>query len=116
MRLDDGLQRLGDQLDRVHRLQPARLDVDVDHRHADLRLLLARQRVEREDADRQRRQQEQRRQRRVDEESGEDAGDAQLHGDGSAGSRTSPALQAGQDFNCRPPSAGRLGPRSRRCP
>ena len=40
-RLDDRLQRLGYQLDRIRCLEPIRLHDDIDHRHADLRLLFA---------------------------------------------------------------------------
>ena len=65
--LDDVLERPGDELDRLVRLVAVGRDHDVDHRHADLRLLLARQRGERQRARDQRRKQEQRRQRRVDE-------------------------------------------------
>ena len=45
--LDDRLERLGDELDRVGRLQPVGAHRDVDHRDADLRLLLARDDEER---------------------------------------------------------------------
>ena len=72
--LDDGLQRLGDELDGVLGLQAVGLDDDIDHRHGNLRLFLARQGHEREQAERQRRDQQQRRQRRGDEGAGERAG------------------------------------------
>ena len=65
--LDDRLQRLGDELDRVLGLQAVGAHVDVHHRHGNLRLLLARQRDQRDEAEREGRQQEQRRQRRGDE-------------------------------------------------
>ncbi len=52
---DDVFERLGDQLDRVLRLVAVGGDQHVDHRHADLRLLLARQLDERDGADHQRR-------------------------------------------------------------
>ena len=42
-RLDDGLQRLGDQLDGVFGLEAVGAHVDVDHGDGDLRLFLARQ-------------------------------------------------------------------------
>ena len=58
---DDCLERLGDQLDGVLGPQPVGAHVDVDHRHRDLRLLLARQRDQRHDAEDDGRQQEQRR-------------------------------------------------------
>ena len=58
--LDDGLERLGDELHRVLGLEPVGADVDVDHRHGDLRLLLARQRDQRDEAERERGEQEQR--------------------------------------------------------
>jgi hypothetical protein len=57
--LDDGLQRLGDQLDRVIGLQARGAQHDVDHRHGDLRLFLARQRQKRHDAEGKSREQEQ---------------------------------------------------------
>ncbi len=41
---DDVFERAGDKLDRFVRLVAVRGDDDVDHRHADLRLFLARQR------------------------------------------------------------------------
>ena len=51
-RLDDLFQRLGDELGGVGGLQARRADLDVDHRHRDLRLLLARQRDEGDDPER----------------------------------------------------------------
>ena len=87
-RLDDRLQRLGHQLDRVGRLQAVGLHDDVDHRHADLRLFLARNGQQRDQARRQRREQEQRRQRRADRRPRQPAGKAEVHGCTS----TSPAL------------------------
>jgi hypothetical protein len=61
--LDDVLERPGHELDRLVCFVAVGLDDDVDHRHADLRLLLARQRGERQRARHDRRKQEQRRQR-----------------------------------------------------
>ena len=61
--LDDGLERLGNQLDRIRAAQSVRVDADVDHGNADLGLFLARNDDHRDHADDQRRQQEQRRQR-----------------------------------------------------
>ena len=58
--LDDGLQRLGDQLYRVLGPQPVGAHVDVDHRHRDLRLLLARQRDQRHQTEHECRKQEKR--------------------------------------------------------
>ena len=52
-------------------------DDDVDHGHGDLRLLLARQGHERDQAERQRGDQQQRRQRRGDEGAGQGAGEAE---------------------------------------
>ena len=49
-------QRLRHQLDRILRLQARRLDMNIHHRHRDLRLLLARQRDQRHEAERQREQ------------------------------------------------------------
>ena len=40
--LDDGLERLGDQLHGIGCLEPIGIDADIDHGDADLRLLLAR--------------------------------------------------------------------------
>ena len=45
-RFDDGLERFGYELDRILGLQAVRLYADIDHRHRDLRLLLARQRYQ----------------------------------------------------------------------
>ena len=61
--LDDRLQRLGDELDGILRLQPVSGDANVDHRHRDLRLLLSRQRDEGDQPERKRGQQEQWRER-----------------------------------------------------
>ena len=68
--LDDVFERARDQFDRVVGLVAVGRDHDVDHRHADLRLFLARQRDERDRAGGERRQQEKRRQRRLDEARG----------------------------------------------
>jgi len=86
--LDDGFQRLGHQLDRIRRLETLGVDPDVDHRHADLRFLLARNGEQRDQADRERRQQEQRRQRRADRGLGQTPGQSELHGR----TKTSPLL------------------------
>src|SRR5581483_169293 len=56
--LDDGLERLGHQLDGVGRLEAVGVDADVDHGDADLRLLLARNDEEGDEAQRDGRQQE----------------------------------------------------------
>ena len=92
--LDDVLERLGHQFDRVRRLEAVGVDQDVDHRHADLRLFLARNGEKRDQADGERRQQEQRRQRRADGRLREPPRQSELHGRTS----TSPALQPGEDF------------------
>ena len=79
--LDDGLERLGDELRRrPPPCSPLAATMDVDHRHGNLRLLLARQRDQRHKPERKGRQQEQRRQRRSDEGAGEIAGKSELHG------------------------------------
>ena len=82
-RLDDGLERLGDELDGVLGLEAVGRDEDIDHRHRDLRLFLARQSDERDEAERQGRQQKQRRQRRGDEGAGEVARETRAVGPGS---------------------------------
>ena len=64
--LDDGLQRLADQLDGVRRPQARGRHHDVDHGHADLRFLLAGDRREGQQADRNGGQQEQGREGRTD--------------------------------------------------
>ncbi len=61
--LDDFLKRLGHQFDRVRRLEPVGVDPDIHHRDADLRLLLARNGEERDQADREGSQKKQGRQR-----------------------------------------------------
>ena len=61
--LDDGLQRLADQLHRVGRAKARRGDHDVHHGHTDLRLFFAGYGGQRQKANGNRRQQEQRRQR-----------------------------------------------------
>ena len=58
--LDDGLERFGDKLYGVFRPQPIGLHEDVDHRHGNLWLLLARQGEQRDEAHGE---QEQRRER-----------------------------------------------------
>ena len=59
-RFDDGFERLGGQLDGIGRRQAGRGHVDIDHRHADLRLFLARDGDCGDQPDHDRRQQEQR--------------------------------------------------------
>jgi len=85
---DDGFQRFGDQLDRVRRLETVRIDANIDQRHADLRLLLARNGEQRDEADRQCRQEKQRRQRRTDRALGETSRKSKFHGR----TNTSPGL------------------------
>ena len=63
--LDDGFQRLGDEFDRVGPAQSVGVDADVDHGNADLRLFLARDDDDGDQADDQRGEQKQRRQRRA---------------------------------------------------
>ena len=79
-RLDDRLQRLGHQFDGIRRLQAVGAHGDVDHRHADLRLFLARNGHQRDEPRRQRCQQEQRRQRRADRRLGQSTGESEVHG------------------------------------
>ena len=78
--LDDGFERLGDELHRVLGLEAIGLDEDVDHWHGDLRLLLARQREQRHEADREGGEQEQGRERRLDEGARQPPGNAEAHG------------------------------------
>ena len=77
--LDDGLERLGDQLHRIFGLETVGADMDVDHRHRDLRLFLARQGDQGHEAHSERGKQKERRQRRSDEGLGQLAGDAEPH-------------------------------------
>ena len=78
--LDDGLERLGDQFDRIRAAQAVGVDADVDHGDADLGLFLARNHDHGDHADHQRRQQEQRRQRRTDGGPGQPARQSEIHG------------------------------------
>ena len=89
--LDDVLERPGDEFDRLVRLVAVGLNDNVDHRHADLRLLLARQRGDGEAARQYRCDEQERRQRRIDERAGEKAGKPELHGDTSRSPSLSPA-------------------------
>ena len=78
--LDDVFQGPRDKLDRLVGLVAVGPDENVDHGHADLRLLLARQRDERDCARDERGHQQERPQRRIDEDALEDARNAELHG------------------------------------
>ncbi len=78
--LDDVFERTSHQFDGLIGFVTVGRNDDVDHRHADLRLFLARKRYERDGAGDQRRQQKERRQRRLDEGAGENPRDAELHG------------------------------------
>ena len=78
--LDDLFQRLGDEFGGVGALQPVGLHEDVDHWHADLRLFLARNGHQRDEAEDNRRQQDQRRERRADRCAREPPGKAEIHG------------------------------------
>ena len=89
--LDDRLERNADKLDRVGRCKPWRHHLDVHHRHADLRLFLARYREDCEETDGYRRHEEQWRQRRADRGASQPAGEAKVHLPLSARNRTSPA-------------------------
>ena len=52
--LDNGLKLLGDELNGVRGFEPVGAHRDVDHRNADLRLLLARDDKQRDQANRER--------------------------------------------------------------
>ena len=77
---DDVFERPGDELDCFVGLVAVGGYDDVDHRHADLRFFLTRQREDGQGAGDQRRQQQERRQRGIDESAGENAGNPQFHG------------------------------------
>ena len=89
--LDDRLQRLADQFDRVRRPQPRGGDHDVDHRHADLRLFLPGNRHQGQQAHGDGGQQDERRQRRTDRDPGQPSGKTEVHQRAPAGLSTSPA-------------------------
>ena len=78
--LDDRLERLGDELNRIGRTQSVRIDADVDHGDADLGLFLTRNDDDGDQADDKRREQKQRRQRRIDSRAGEPPRQAEIHG------------------------------------
>ena len=78
--LDDVFQRPRHEFDGVLGLIAVRRHENVDHRNGNLRLLLARQRLQGDQANEQGGQQQQRRQRRRDEGARESAGNAKLHG------------------------------------
>ena len=101
--LDQIFERTGDELDRLVGLVAVGLDDDVDHRHADLRLLLARQRDEGDRAGDERRQQEERRQRRIDERAGQRTRDTELHGATTSSPSFRPA-RISTDFSSPEPS------------
>ena len=75
--LDDGFERLADEFRRIARGKAGRGHADIHHRHADLRLFLARDGEGGDQADDDRRQQEQRRQRRGNGGAGDPPGNAQ---------------------------------------
>ncbi len=79
-RLDDGFERLGHKPRRILGLEPIGADLDVHHRHGNLRLLLARQHDKRDAAQGQGGKQEKRRQLGSDERPGEVSGNAQFRG------------------------------------
>ena len=66
-RLHDGFERLGHKPCRVLRLQAIRPNLDIDHRHGNLWLFLARQLHKRDTTKHQSRKQKKRRQRGSDE-------------------------------------------------
>lgn len=88
--LDDGFQRLGHQFGGVRRAQSVGAYANIDQRHADLRLFLARNGQHREQAKRECGQQKQRRQGRPDRRPAQRSGEAELHCAASAGRMTSP--------------------------
>ena len=102
--LDDGLERFCHQLYRILGAQALRLNEDIDQRHRNLRLFLARQRGQRHQPDRDRGQNEQRRQGRSDEAAGQGTRDAKVAQ--GATHRRAPA---------RRPPPGPTSPRSCRC-
>ena len=75
----DRFQRLGRQFRSVGGAQPGRRDHDIDHRHADLRLLLAGDRQHGHQADGDRRQQHQGSQRRIERGARQPPGKAEVH-------------------------------------
>ena len=87
--LDDRFERLADQFDRLGRGQAGRHDRDIDHRHRDLRLFLARDGDRGDQPDDHRGEQHQRGQRRLDRRPGQLARNAQIHRTGPI--RVSPA-------------------------
>ena len=89
--LDDVLQRTRDEFDRLVGLVAIGRDDDIDHRHADLRLLLPGQGEHSDRAGDERGEQKQRRQRGIDEGPRENAGKAELHGATSLSPSLSPA-------------------------
>ena len=88
---DDVLERPGDELDRLVGLVAVGLNDDVDHRHADLRLLLARQRGDGNEAGDDSGDEQERGQRRIDERAGDETRNPKLHGDTSASPSFRPA-------------------------
>ena len=73
-RLDDGFQRFGHKLDRILGPQAVSADMDIDHGHGNLRLFLARERDQGDDAQKHGRDQGKRGQRRGDERMGQRTG------------------------------------------
>ena len=109
----DGLKRLGHQFYRIGCGQTGCLDHDVDHRHLDLRLFLARDRDGRDQADDDRGKQKQRRQRRLDRRPGKLARNAQFHGFSPpwpARSAYRPQLRPKAVRSCRFPRMVQSGP------
>ena len=78
--LENILQRFGNQFHHVVRFQAIGADHDIDDGHADLRLFLARQNVQRHRAQRHRGNQQQGRQRRGNKDPGDMARNSQFHG------------------------------------
>ena len=105
--LDDILEGLGHELRGIDGLETRRLHMDVDHGHADLRLLLAREAAQRQKPHGQRGEQQQGRQRRIDEIAGQAARQAELHGCTSGASKTSPGRRP--ESTSIPPSTGSPG-------
>jgi len=76
---DDRLERLADDFDRIARRQAGGGNHQIDHRDADLRLLLARDRHDREQPDKDCREQHQGGQRALDRRAGQPPGDTEIH-------------------------------------
>lgn len=111
--LHDGFERLRDELGGIGRLEAIGADGDVHHRNTDLRLFLARDREQGQQAKRNRREQEERRQRRTDRRLGQLTRNAEFHDARSTGRMTSPARRP--DMISTPSGMSSSGTRAPRC-